>query len=456
MTTGRTPASARLASARKALYDSDSSDDDSGFSCGQYSVTKRPMSATPSGGVVTSSTPLSATAQRRRSQLALAKSAREASREKETLRARCEHLETHIETLQAGDASTGAEMRMLTSDLESEIRRLELEHERAAENDEWLRRALQEKASTVAAMERERGTLVAKVAELEETVAEGEACLRDAEAQRDKMARRCKWVQAGRLAAEATAAALTGEVSRLHTALERMTNGGDSEMNANSTVLRHGKVTVECVRSPYASGVATGLDFDDLDSDSELDEDESRCTNHPPVPKTTPGAALRELSLGDSAMDAGSPSADSNGSVVSKHPNAEASNNNQFEFRVEYTPESKPGKLTHRMFTPSKTDIEVVDALAGFVGDCVSAATVDGELVTFAVLAMRAASSMRSPVLKFLYGVAVVGLVLLSMIVTWELVGAATGESPVKGMAIRMGGVPPRVRPSWREGFILV
>mgnify|MGYP001977798953 FL=1 len=420
-------------------------------------MTKRPMTATPSGGVVTSSTPLSATAQRRRSQLALAKSAREASREKETLRARCEHLETHIETLRE-DASTGAEMGMLTSDLESEIRRLELEHERAAENDEWLRRALQEKASTVAAMERERGTLVAKVAELEDTVAEGEACLRDAEAQRDKMARRCKRVQAGRLAAEATAAALTGEVSRLHAALERITNGGDSEMNANSTVLRHGKVTVECVRSPYASGVATGLDFDDdlADSDSELDEDESRCTNHPLVPKTTPGAALRELSLGDSAMDAGSPSADSNGSVVSKHPNAEASNDDKFEFRVEYTPESKPGKLTHRMFTPTKTDIEVVDALAGFVGDCVSAATVDGELVTFAVLAMRAASLMRSPVLKFLYAVAVVGSVLLTMIVTWELVGAATGESPVKGISIRMGGVPPRVRPSWREGFILV
>ena len=420
-------------------------------------MTKRPMTATPSGGVVTSSTPLSATAQRRRSQLALAKSAREASREKETLRARCEHLETHIETLRE-DASTGAEMGMLTSDLESEIRRLELEHERAAENDEWLRRALQEKASTVAAMERERGTLAARVAELEETVAEGEACLRDAEAQRDKMARRCKRVQAGRLAAEATAAALTGEVSRLHAALERITNGGDSEMNANSTVLRHGKVTVECVRSPYASGVATGLDFDDdlADSDSELDEDESRCTNHPLVPKTTPGAALRELSLGDSAMDAGSPSADSNGSVVSKHPNAEASNDDKFEFRVEYTPESKPGKLTHRMFTPTKTDIEVVDALAGFVGDCVSAATVDGELVTFAVLAMRAASLMRSPVLKFLYAVAVVGSVLLTMIVTWELVGAATGESPVKGISIRMGGVPPRVRPSWREGFILV
>ena len=403
---------------------------------------------------------MSATAQRRRSQLALAKSAREASREKETLQQRCEHLETHIETL-SEDASTGAEMRTLTSDLESEIRRLELEHERAAENDEWLRRALQEKASTVAAMERERGTLAARVAELEETVAEGEACLRDAEAQRDKMARRCKRVQAGRLAAEATAAALTGEVSRLHAALERITNGGDVETNAaSSTVLRHGKVTVECVRSPYASGVATGLDFDDdldSDSDSELDEDESRCTNHPPATKTTPGAALRELSLGDSAMDAGSPSADSNGSVVSKHPNAEASNTNQFEFRVEYTPESKPGKLTHRMFTPSKTDIEVVDALAGFVGDCVSAATVDGELVTFAVLAMRAASSMRSPALKFLYGVAVVGSVLLAMIVTWELVGAATGESPVKGMAIRMGGVPPRVRPGfWREGFILV
>ena len=174
----RTPASSGAARGA-ALYDSDSSDDDSGFSCGQYSVTKRP-GATP--GVVSSAfaTTPSATAQRRRSQLALAKCARLASREKETLRQRCLHLEERIAELQ-GDASCDAEMRAVNAALEREIRRLTQEHERAAENDEWLRDALQEKQAAVASLERERGTLRARLMELEQTVAEGEACLRDAE-----------------------------------------------------------------------------------------------------------------------------------------------------------------------------------------------------------------------------------------------------------------------------------
>ena len=56
----------------------------------------------------------------------------------------------------------------------------------------------------MASLERERGTLRARLMELEQTVAEGEACLRDAEAE-DKTARRLrralKAEASGRLAA---------------------------------------------------------------------------------------------------------------------------------------------------------------------------------------------------------------------------------------------------------------
>lgn len=442
-------------------YDSDSSEDDSGFSCGQYSVTKRP-GATP--GVVSSAfaTTPSATAQRRRSQLVLAKCARLASREKETLRQRCEHLEERIAELQ-GDASCGTEMRAVNAALEREIRRLELEHERAAENDEWLRRALQEKQAAVALLERERGTLRARLMELEQTVAEGEACLRDAEAERDKTARRLRRARAaeaaGRLAAEATAAALNAEVSRLHAALERVQDmsaaGTNDDDDFLPSALRPGKMTVECVSALQPLGDPLG----DVDSDWNVDSDhyDSERDSHPrgsspgTRANTAPGTAPRGR-LGDSAMDEGSPSsANSDASVASKH-RAAAKGSYSYEFRVEYTPESKPPTSSSR-----RTANIAPSGGAGWSSP-VGWLEVDGGSV--AVAARAWARALGRGVWSMFVGVIVAVAVTLAMVAArelWTTCGAPGGTwGPVKGFSMRMGGMPPRARPSWREGFILV
>ena len=437
----RTPASSDAARGA-ALYDSDSSDDDSGFSCGQYSVTKRP-GATP--GVVSSAfaTTPSATAQRRRSQLALAKCARLASREKETLRQRCEHLEERIAELQ-GDASCGAEMRAVNAALEREIRRLELEHERAAENDEWLRNALQEKQAAVALLERERGTLRARLMELEQTVAEGEACLRVAEAERDKTARRLRRSRAaeaaGRLAAESAAAALNAEVSRLHAALERVQRvGAGTNANDDDDDDSHGD------DSP--SGVESDWNGDSVQSDS--DRDHPRGSFPAKTAHTAPGTAPRGR-LGDSAMDEGSPSsANSGASVASKHQPAAAG---LHERRVEYTPESKPPTRARRVVTTDPSG-----ALAGW-SSAVGWLEVDGGRV--AVAARAWARALGDGARSLVIGVVVAVAVTLAMVAArelWTLCGAPGGTwGPVKGFSMRMGGMPPRARPSWREGFILV
>ena len=438
----RTPASSGAARGA-ALYDSDSSDDDSGFSCGQYSVTKRP-GATP--GVVSSAfaTTPSATAQRRRSQLALAKCARLASREKETLRQRCEHLEERIAELQ-GDASCGAEMRAVNAALEREIRRLELEHERATENDEWLRNALQEKQAAVALLERERGTLRARLMELEQTVAEGEACLRVAEAERDKTARRLRRSRAaeaaGWLAAESAAAALNAEVSRLHAALERVQRvGAGTNANDDDDDDSHGD------DSP--SGVESDWNGDSVQSDSDRDHPRASF----PAAKTAhtaPGTAPRGR-LGDSAMDEGSPSsANSGASVASKHQPAAAG---LHERRVEYTPESKPPTRARRVVTTDPSG-----ALAGW-SSAVGWPEVDGGSV--AVAARAWARALGDGARSLVVGVVVAVAVTLAMVAARELWlrGGAPGGTwgPVKGFSMRMGGMPPRARPSWREGFILV
>ena len=442
--------------AASVKYDSDSSDDDSGFSCGQYSVTKRRGGATP--GVVSSAfaTTPSATAQRRRSQLALAKCARAASREKETLRQRCEHLEERIAELQ-GDASCGTKMRAVNATLEREIRRLELEHERASENDEWLRRALQEKQAAVALLERERGTLRARLMELEQTVAEGEACLRDAEAERDKTARRLRRARAaeaaGRLAAEATAAALNAEVSRLHAALERVQMSPLAGTNDDllASALRPGKMTVECV-----SALCEPLGDPRVESDWNGDSDHDSERDHPrhhssqgTHANTAPGTAPRGR-LGDSAMDEGSPSsANSDASVASKHHTAAKG---WYEFRVEHTPESKPLTLTSRR----TADI----APSGGAGWSSAAGWLEVDGGSVAVAARAWARALGRGAWSLFVGVIIAVAVTLAMVAArelWTTCGAPGGTwGPVKGFSMRMGGMPPRARPSWREGFILV
>ena len=116
---------------------------------------------------------------------------------------------------------------------------------RAAENDEWLQRAIQERTTAANALEREKQSLGARVTELERVVAEGEACLRDMEQGREEQRRRYKRATAaetaGRLAAEATAAALREEVSRLHGVLEKF---GHSIKHVAEVE------TVDCTTSP--------------------------------------------------------------------------------------------------------------------------------------------------------------------------------------------------------------
>lgn len=57
-------------------------------------------------------------------------------------------------------------------------------------------------------------------------------------------------------------------------------------------------------------------------------------------------------------------------------------------------------------------------------------------------------------------GVMIAIAVTLAMVAAqqlWTLCGTPGGTwGPVSGFSMRMGGMPPRARPSWREGFILV
>lgn len=106
-------------------------------------------------------------------------------------------------------------------------------------------------------LEREKQSLGARVTELERVVAEGEACLRDMEHEREEQRRKYKRATAaetaGRLAAEATAAALQGEVSRLHGALERFGFSLQSDDKHKPAV-----ETVGCMTSPIpATATAT-------------------------------------------------------------------------------------------------------------------------------------------------------------------------------------------------------
>ena len=169
-------------------------------------------------------------AQRARSrELAAARSFREASREKATLKQHCDALEEKIRLLEATARSDAAirsdAVAAETSALRAEADSLRAELVAAAENDEWLRRALEERAAAANVSERERAALTSRVADLEHAMEEAETCLRAASLDAEKLRRRHRRANAAataaKLAAEATVAGLRGEVARLHAALER-------------------------------------------------------------------------------------------------------------------------------------------------------------------------------------------------------------------------------------------
>ena len=188
--------------------------------------------------------------------------------------------------------------------------------------------------------------------ELEQTVAEGEACLRVAEAERDKTARRLGGQAAeaaGRLAAGSRRGSQRRGLASARGVGARAAGAG-TNANDDDDDDSHGD------DSP--SGVESDWNGDSVQSDSDRD--------HPrgsfPAAKTAhtaPGTAPRGR-LGDSAMDEGSPSsANSGASVASKHQPAAAGLHDR---RVEYTPESKPPTRARRVVTtdPSGALAEVV------------------------------------------------------------------------------------------------
>ena len=164
---------------------------------------------------------------------------------------------------------------------------------------------------------------------------------------------------------------------------------------------------------------------------------------------TAPGTAPRGR-LGDSAMDEGSPSsANSDASVASKHHTAAKGS---YEFRVEYTPESKPLTLTSRR----TADI----APSGGAGWSSAAGWLEVDGGSVAVAARAWARALGDGAWSLVVGVIVAVTVTLAMVAAqqlWTLCGTPGGTwGAVSAFSMRMGGMPPRARPSWREGFILV
>ena len=207
-----TPASART---RALGFTYDSESDDPYSDAVVVGSAARGPSRFRASASVAPRTPASVASATRARELAKARAFRESSRERASLKQHCEALEEKVRQLESANAH--AETARL---------KLEAEIDAAAENDEWLRRALEARAAATTEAERERAALAMRIAELEREREVAEACLQSAEAARDATKRRLKRAsaaeKAGRLAAEATAAALNGEVARL----KRQAQGG--------------------------------------------------------------------------------------------------------------------------------------------------------------------------------------------------------------------------------------
>ena len=279
-------------------------------------------------------------AQRARSrELAAARSFREASRERATLKQHCDALEEKVRLLEATARSDAADrsdaVAAETAALRAEAESLRAELVAAAENDEWLRRALEERAAAANISERERAALTSRVADLERSMEEAETCLRAASHDADKLRRRHRRAtaaaKAAKLAAEATVAGLRGEVARLHAALER----AGLHPGASRPIVE----TSDCMTSPMP-----------IPRERE-DEGEEEVTSAEaaPLPPTTP--APRD----DSAMDADGVDADESVDKPQKRRVVELSSP-AASIVFEYNPETKPsaGPFAGRLRLPRR------------------------------------------------------------------------------------------------------
>ena len=233
----RTPGSARTR-ALGFTHDSDSDDD---FSPGASSAARRASVrfGYPSAGV-------SSASRIRSRELAAARNFREASREKATLKQHCDALEDKVRALEQSlsetvEVATARKERKETESserdealaaaasrtaaAEAELAELKAELALATENHEWLRRALEARTAANATAETERQALSARVVELERILDESEAHLAalqtEREAHKMKYKKRAAAANAQRLAAEATAAMLKGEMARMRAQMDK-------------------------------------------------------------------------------------------------------------------------------------------------------------------------------------------------------------------------------------------
>jgi hypothetical protein len=388
--------------------------------------------------------------------------------------------------------------------------KLEAEIDAAAENDEWLRRALEARAAATTEAERERAALAMRVAELEREREVAEACLQSAEAARDATKRRLKRSsaaeKAGRLAAEATAAALNGEVARL----KRQAQGGFRLSPARRAVAE----TVDFATSPMpaclleqrsAIKAEFGIDLD-ADDAERLAEDEreeaeatgrrrrvaarspatnareSRAADASPLPPRalamSPAASRDDSAMGgigddvDDSRTGGAEGGTGGGSEEVSKPVAGTQGATRRAALVsqpaaivfEYTPESKPPKSRSTLAVASdrkgflavappvafEAPIKAVSAFAGV--DALSVAESAAEstlaLVAAAASASRAALAPKGVVTvaaKRLGARLAVGLAITALVMLALIVFG--GDPPGARLAVRAGGW----HPGWRR-----
>jgi len=493
-----TPASART---RALGFTYDSESDDPYSDAVVVGSAARGPSRFRASASVAPRTPASVASATRARELAKARAFRESSRERASLKQHCEALEEKVRQLESANAH--AETARL---------KLEAEIDAAAENDEWLRRALEARAAATTEAERERAALAMRVAELEREREVAEACLQSAEAARDATKRRLKRAsaaeKAGRLAAEATAAALNGEVARLKRQAQNARFRLSPARRAVAETVDHATSPMPaCLleqRSAIKAEFGVDLDADDAERLAEDAREEAEATGRrrrvaarspatnaresraaadasplPPRALAMSPAASRDDSamggIGDDADDSrtgGAEGGTGGGSEEVSKPVAGTKGgatrraalvSHPAAIVFEYTPESKPPKSRSTLAVASdrKGPLAVAPpvafeppmaAVSAFAGVDAEVAESAGEwtraLVAAAAAASRAALAPKGVVTvaaKRLGARLAVGLAITALVMLALIVFG--GDPPGARLAVRAGGW----HPGWRR-----
>ena len=409
----------------------------------------------------------------------------------ERVRMELEEARVALEAARVAKQTVAAEHEKAASELTEKLAKehkdaLQNLEAKAMENDEWLRSALEERTSAVAALERERQQLAARVTELESVVAEGEACLRDLDVEREAQCRKYKRATAaetaGRLAAEATAAALSGEVTRLHGVIERC--GLKPPKPAVETVdcmtspmpVTEIKATTNAAEEDNNEKIHINATNYEASGDWQMTEEGTAVIGHeaesdevmglPVTPAFSVKATARAFeaavakqsitpramntSMEDSAMGGGMGSVGP-ASVESRPIAKSTAMASLATFPLEYTPLSKPSTAlaearTRSVLTPTFAG-DCRSASEVFAGDVDLVATIVTLVQCLCVLALTASRRSKPVVslgIKVLSAVLITALMAMGMLLAMEVALQLSGDPPTLAVPMRMGGVPPR------------